>query len=208
MTRKCFLTLLTLILRLEAHAQETIRLENPSFENARKHAVVPNGWYNCGDPEESPPDVQPGFFGCELKPADGKSYLGLVARDNGTTEALGQALSDTLKTGTKYVFHLYLARSRGYLSWSKTYQKEDNFDTPVALKIWAGNDLCHKGELLAETVAVEHALWLAYKFEFVPETGNWTHLMFEAAFSRDRDAPYNGNILIDHCSALVKTDEK
>jgi hypothetical protein len=190
------------------NAQEIIRLENPSFENARKHSAVPNGWYNCGDPEASPPDVQPGFFGCDTKPADGKSYLGLVARDNGTTEAVGQALSDTLKSGSKYVFHLYLARSRAYVSWSKTFGREENFAAPLGLKIWAGNDACHKGELLAETVTVEHALWLTYKFEFAPETGNWTHLMFEATFSRDRDAPYNGNILIDHCSTLVKTGEK
>ncbi|HAD11624.1 MAG TPA: OmpA family protein, partial [Saprospirales bacterium] len=61
-------------------AQDVIRLKNPGFESEPEFGVVPEHWINLGSTSETPPDIQPGFFGVVDKPYEGKTYLGLVVR--------------------------------------------------------------------------------------------------------------------------------
>jgi hypothetical protein len=204
MKKRLFTLLAFFSLLSGAAAQNIIRLVNPSFEDEPKHSVAPAGWYNCGMEEESPPDIQPGSFLVATKAQDGETYVGLVVRDNNTWESLGQKLSMPLEKDSTYSFKAYLARAELYLSISRTTQEQANYAQPIGLRIWGGNKFCEKGELLAETLVVGHTRWRRYSFEFRPRKDSWNYILLEASYDSEDEFAYNGNILIDNCSEIVK----
>ena len=196
-----------------AQKEGSIFLTNPSFEDLPQHSKPPRGWYDCGFSGESPPDVQPsGEFGV-IKPAiDGQSYLGMVVRDNDTWEAISQRLSTPLKKGQCYSFSIFLARSELYISYSRlpgNANKEANYTTPAKLRIYGGFDYCDKQFMMGETNLVVNERWIEFNFKFEP-IDDYTHLIFEAFFKTPTLFPYNGNILMDHASAIepIPCDEE
>ena len=135
---------------------QEIKLTNASFEDVPNHSSVPYGWNNCGDVYESPPDIQPGFFEVEKMAQRGRSYVGLVTRDNDTWEGISQKMSKPIVAGKCYKFNIYLAKSSKYISLSKSSMTKENFNQAVRLRIWGGNSHCHKKEILAETGPINH----------------------------------------------------
>lgn len=137
-------------------AQSTvIQWSNPSFEDVPGPGRPPLGWYFCGPPNETPPDVQPvEQMNVVQKAIHGKTYAGLVVRDNNTQETLGQSLSKTLLAETCYMFHLNACRSEAFASYSRLTLEPANFVKPVKLQVWAGNQHCNRKYLVAETDAV------------------------------------------------------
>lgn len=196
----CFFTTVSMVF------SQTITLRNPSFEDAPRHSATPTGWYDCGPVEESPPDIQPGFFQVKKAAADKKTYIGLVTRDNDTWEGVSQRLSQPLKAGQCYEFSISLARAEKYISLTKTTRVEENFNKPIRLRIWAGTSYCSKKHKLAESVTIKHTSWKSYTFKFTPK-GNYSYIFLEAFFEPSL-FPYNGNILIDECSAITSCDKK
>ena len=76
---------------------DSIRLVNPSFEDVPKQSSPPLGWADCGFTGESAPDVHPSNFWEVSKPAqNGKTYVGLVVRNNDTWERISQMLESPL----------------------------------------------------------------------------------------------------------------
>ena len=190
------------ILSGQGHA---ILLENPSFEGTpgegKINGPMPEGWFDCGFPGETVPDVHPtpyGAFGVIKQPYKGKTYLGMVVRDLNTWEAVGQHLSAPLEAGKCYDFSIHLCRSETYFSPSRLTGQLVNFNNPVSLKIWGGADPCAKQELLAVSQPVENADWQPYFFTLNPYS---THdfLILEAAYENPVN-PENGNILLDFIS--------
>ena len=96
-----FLTVLALFITVSLLAQDDpIELNNPSFEDFARASKEPRGWYDCGFPGETPPDVQPSGGFEVFKPAyEGRTYLGMVVRDNDTWESVAQRLSRPLQGG-------------------------------------------------------------------------------------------------------------
>ncbi|MCB0596794.1 MAG: hypothetical protein H6557_21155 [Lewinellaceae bacterium] len=183
-------------------AQTTIFLDNPSFEDVPSIAHPPQRWYFCGQPGESPPDIHPGgFFGVERLARDGATFVGMVVRDNGTHEGIGQRLASPLQAGHCYSFSLYAARSETYQSVSRATGAPANFSQPAALYLWGGFKNCDQRELLAKSPAILYEGWKKYSFSLQPQD-DYTHLSIEAYFAIP-GAPYNGNVLIDYASPLV-----
>lgn len=199
-----------LVMMLLASSQlfaQKITLVNSSFEDNPIHSSTPTGWRNCGDKNESPPDIQPGNFEVTQKPFAGKTYLGLVTRDNDTWEGVGQRLSSRFKAGSSYKFDVYLAKSAQYISPSRVTGKETNFSEPVRLRVWGGSNYCSKQELLVETSTINHTGWKKYELQFTPKAAH-AYIYFEAYYKRGAIFPYNGNILIDNISPLVTDEEE
>lgn len=183
-------------------AQPLIYLENPSFEDAPSVAHPPVGWYYCGQVGESPPDIHPGgFFGVERQAQDGVTFVGMVVRDNGTHEAIGQRLSSPLAAGQCYSFSIYAARSEIYQSVSRLTGAPTNYENPAALYIWGGFANCDRRELLARTSSILDNAWKQYTLSLHPAE-SYTHLLVEAYYSIP-GPPYNGNVLIDLASPLA-----
>jgi hypothetical protein len=187
-------------------AQAPIALENPSFEGTPGPGLLPMGWENCGPAEETPPDTHPNdippyhFFGVRNRPYDGYAFLGMVARESGTREAISQRLASPFEGGRRYMFSLFMASSDIYRSVSPDNPRmEVNYSKPAILRIWGGSDLCGTEELLAFTVPVSSTEWQEFPFILFP-TQNWTHLSFEAYYQDGQ--PYNGHLLMDYCSDI------
>ncbi len=187
-------------------AQKEIPLANSSFEDVAMCCKAPQGWYNCGAPEETPPDIQPGFFEVTKPPSHGTTYLGLVVRDNETTEAIGQRLVRPLEKDECYEFSVDLCRSEIYVSMSRTTGEKVNYATPAVLRVWGGSAYCDKGELLYETNVITTTRWLTYTFRLHPKRGNHTHLTLEAFYKTPTLFPYNGNILLDNATPIRQVE--
>ncbi len=189
--------------------EEPIRLINPSFEGVPGEGGngnrLPDGWYDCGFPGETPPDVHPkegpGAFQVTKAPFNGKTYIGLVVRENDTWEMVSQRLSGALQAGKCYEFSMSLTRSEVYMSLSRVSNTEVNYAAPVKLRIWGGSSYCNRAELLAESSLVVNTRWLAYNFRFEPKQTH-SYIIFEAFYKTPTPFPYNGNLLIDNASDI------
>lgn len=183
---------------------QTIRLNNPSFEDFPRPSIQPVDWHNCGFSGETPPDVQPsGEFGVTKLAFDGYTYLGMVVRDNETWERVAQQLTSPLENGNCYSFSLYLSRSGIYSSRSRLTNKNTEYTQAVKLRIWGGDYYCKKQELLAESNLVKNTEWQKYNFKLKP-TATYNFIMLEAYYQTPVLVPYNGNILVDNASDIEK----
>ncbi len=210
---KAILPFLLLFLCFHLNAQVTIHLINPSFEDFPYPGSVnddgPMGWINCGPQTESAPDVQPSndpnflVFGVTTPPFDGNTYIGMVARKTDTWERVGQKLLLPLVQGKSYQFKVHLAKSSSYISPSIQYDKTDNFDKPLSLRIWGSQSPCERSELLATSPLIDHSDWEEYRFVLTPEN-NWDYILLEVFYKTPTLIPYNGNLLVDNCSPIIE----
>jgi len=208
---KIFRSVFLLTLPLSVFGQNDaplIYFNNPSFEGNPGAGIDIPGWYNCGPANETPPDLQPGFFGVRSAARHGNTYLGLVVRQTGTWESVGQRLSQALEINQCYEFSLDLRRDTSYESALVGSGVPVKFTTPARVIIWGGNGYCHKGEVLYQTAVIIHPRWLAYNCRLSPKKGSWSHIIIEAYYgATDPFNPAlplhsNGNILIDNASPI------
>lgn len=171
-----------------------IGLDNPSFEGEPIDAMVPTGWHACEI--GTTPDILPGPWGVVQDPYEGETYMGLITRQDGTWESVGQRLKEPLMPKECYSFSIYLARSNTY----------SGYNLPIRLRIWGSQSPCkdrgNEIELLAETSLVEHLDWKRYEFEFFPDK-HVHYIILEAFYPLGVGIYYNGNILIDNCSQIT-----
>jgi len=213
--RKVFL-LFFIFLGIEVSAQE-IPLYNGSFEDFPRAGGSINalrgikGWKNCGisrDKAETPPDSHAGgaktaFFDVTVQPHDGRTFLGMVARENDTWEAVSQRLIQPLESDKCYAWRVYLCKAPTYNSALNTTTQVRSFTRPIVLRIWGGNDNCDRRELLAESTPVSDTAWVEYAFTFEP-TERHNFILLEAFYKTPTLFPYNGNILFDGGSSIVE----
>lgn len=184
-------------------AQSTIKLRNPSFEASMPAAgVTPDEWLNLGPKDQSPPDIQPGYFGVSLLAKHGRTYLGLAVRANNTWEGVGQRLDGVLKRDSVYSFSLWLARSNEFTSYLVGSSEPAKFNTPTVLKIWGYNTKTLEEELLGETLPVSHSKWMLYEFVLKPTYDDFDLLELVAYYAPGNEKT-NGHLLIDKCSDIV-----
>lgn len=204
------IVILTSVVNITYAQSDTIRLKNPSFEDTPKRGGESSqnisGWFDCGKisfPAESPPDIHPnGFWNVNLEPNDGKTYLGMVVRDNATYEVLSGVLDQTLKAKKTYKMSVYLAQSQNYLSHSRTTHKKENYNTPSVFWIWGGDEYCNEKQLLYESPPIDHDNWRKYEITFKPDN-DINAITISAYFTPNTDLAYNGNILIDNISEII-----
>jgi hypothetical protein len=202
--------------------QDTIFLMNPSFEDI-PHRGSAGGlpikmWDDCGSntfPGESPPDIHPvseGAWGVSMQPQDGATYLGLVARANGTYESVGQRLFTPLKAGTCYSLTAMMTQSPMYKSATVQSVKNgtrnlENFIQPVKVIVWGGIYTCEKLEVLAESSEVTNHEWQPFELVLKPHN-KYTYITIEAFYSTSTEKKFNGHVLIDNLSPIIEVDCK
>lgn len=206
------LLLVSLFLSTEIFGQEIIPLKNPSFED-NPRAGNPNdripikSWSDCGAknfPYESPPDIHPDdAWKVDKDASDGKTYLGMVVRDNDSHESVSQRLEATLVGGNCYSFSIDLARSSSYISRSQKTKQEANYTQPAVLRIWGGAGTCNTAELLAESETVKNYDWKTFTFEFEPEQ-SYRYIVLEAFYKTPTFWSYNGHVLVDNASTIKR----
>ena len=150
---------------------------------------VPDHWNSCK--KGGTPDILPGVWGVEMPAVVGKTYVGLITRSEGTWESIGQELSSPVVPNECHTFSLQLARSPNYV----------NFNLPIKLKVYLGNGLCDKAQLVGESENILSEKWEKKDFSFIPNA-SYTHLILEAYYGNGIYIYYNGNILIDDLSSI------
>ena len=184
---------------------EIVDLTNTSFEQLNSKGE-PIKWSSCTVENESPPDLQPGQYGCKLNALHGRQYIGMVARDNGTFESISQALSKPLKAGVCYKMSVFLAKSSDYQSFSRLTGLSTNYIRPLKLIVWGTSsrleDSCKvlSNDWLTETMPIHNDQWRKYTFYIQPPKDVYS-LVFSVAHVVEK--PYNGNLLIDNISPIV-----
>lgn len=190
---------------------QVLYLQNPSFEGMPGTGRLPPAWYYCGTLEETLPDVHPGgFFKVKNPPQHGNTYVGLVARSNGTWEAIGQVLTVPMMPGQCYDFSVMAAQSAEFESVNRNTVHHnklsyDDYTTPLRLRVWGATKNCEERELLAESPPIAGTEWRYQQFSLKPK-GSPDHLILEAAYTEEASLPYNGHILLDLASPLVPVD--
>ena len=164
------------------------RVLNSSFEGEPRDATIPRGWYQC-EPGTTP-DILPGPWGVYLEAEAGDTYVGLITRENGSWESIGQKLSKKVEKDICYYFSISLARSDEYMGYNK----------PLKLRIWGGDSKCERTQLLGESERITHTNWKTYSFDFTPET-DLRYIIIEA-YHGDGNFSYAGNILVDDLSPI------
>jgi hypothetical protein len=180
--------LIQMIFTVSAGTSQVIRLENASFEGEPRDASVPMAWHGCE--EGTTPDILPGPWGVYLEANDGDTYVGLITRDNGTWESIGQRLSSVLQQNTCYTFSMDLAHSNSY----------SGYNGAIRLRIWGGASKCEKTQLLVETEAINEPEWKNFIFQFKSQE-SIQYLILEAYFP-DSESEFRGNLLIDDISPI------
>lgn len=187
---------------------DTILLTNPSFEDEPRNSVPPWGWIDCGFRGETPVDVHPidppsEGWRVTMAAQHGKTYMGMVVRDNDTWERVSQPINGVLEKGKCYEFSIWLARSPSYVSLSHMTGQPTNYTTPTVLRIWGGKSLCDRSSLLAESPAVRNHSWEEYHFQFNPSS-DYEFIMLEVYYETPVLFPYNGNLLLDNSSPITR----
>jgi outer membrane protein OmpA-like peptidoglycan-associated protein len=200
-----------LVIVITAYSQgDEIVINNASFEDIpHKGGARPDqgirGWYDCGEiqfPRETSPDIHPiNAWEVNTPPSEGRTYLGMVIRDNDSWESLSQRLKQPLEDGKCYKFSIDLSRSAYYVSASRVTQNIENYTEPAVLRIWGGTGVCGRHELLAESSTVSNNEWQTYTFEFEPGR-DVNYFTIEAFYEVPVLVPYNGHILVDNASVI------
>jgi hypothetical protein len=189
----CFCLFSALGLFFSGDQGEKIAFRNASFEDTPKASASPAGW-NSLTPG-STPDILPGAWEIQFPAQHGETCVGLISREDGTVEDLGQTLSETLLKGKCYEFNLYLAHAEKYVG----------YDKPLQLRIWGGNTRGAKTQLLGTSGLINHSEWRNYIFQFEPKT-DIKHITLEAFYAPGALFHYKGNIILDNISAIEKCD--
>lgn len=190
---------------------EYVRLNNSSFEDI-PHKGSPNdsgirGWFDCGGLQfsnETPPDIHPiNAWEVNTPPSEGKTYLGLVVRDNDSWESVSQRIRTPLEKDKCYEFSIDLARSEYYVSMSRITGKVENYTEPTVLRVWGGTGICGHQVLLAQSTVVKNNTWQNFSFRFEPDR-DVNHITIEAFYKVPVLFPYNGHLLVDNASDIVE----
>lgn len=184
---KHFLLILALLPGVAPLLAQTY-LVNPSFEGEPQDATVPSGWLPC-EPGTTP-DILPGVWGVYREAAHGNTYVGLITRENGTWESIGQRLKTPLEAGQCYTFFVDLAHSNSYAG----------YNLPLKLRIWGGGAKCGKDLLAWESAVINHRNWKRYRVEFVAKK-QVNYILLEAFYAEGKFS-HTGNILIDNISPI------
>lgn len=185
--------------------ERIIFLRNPSFEDMPRNSAPPLGWTDCGFPGETPPDVHPDpkfEFSVRMEAFHGKTYLGMVTRENETYESVGQLLSQPMEAGQCYELKIHLARSSVYLSRSRLTGQPSNYVEPIRLRIFGGYSICDKGEEIGRTGPIGNYEWEQKRIKLEPDA-DYTHLILQAYYPKATLIPSNGNLILDNAQPLM-----
>lgn len=167
-----------------------VRLVNASFEGDAQDASMPINWFPC-EPG-STPDILPGPWGVYTEASEGETFMGLISREDGTIESVGQRLAKPLDKGECYSLKVDLAHSPSYSSYNR----------PIQLRIWGCRTKCGKDQLLGESKVIDQEDWETYEFKFGTKT-EINYIILEAYYLPSSTEPgRKGNILIDNLSEI------
>ena len=205
----------------QALSQDTIYLQNPSFE-----AYHYNGFYQRLDiwrdlvvVPNSPPTIH-GSEGIMYKvtheASDKKHFVGMVTRYDSTWEGITQLLDAPLKKDFTYSFEIDLCTSLEMKSATRRTTDEANisksssialedFHHGAIIRLQGSHSRNGANEVLYKSIRIEHEDWRRYSFEFTPQ-GDYDIFIIEVFYDMERAGLQflNANILLDNCGPIIQ----
>ncbi len=166
-------------------------ITNGGFEGPDGIEVVPPEWTaGCG--YMNTPDSQPGWYNNYLPPFEGKGYINLLYKSDGSEESVYQELQKTLPAGSCFLIDIKLAK---FCQDSLFGLDPYGLNHPGRLVIRGSESFsCDDGQILAVFDAVENCLWKSYFSVFKAETDiRFIYLEFSSGSS----GFFNGSIVLD-----------
>ncbi len=187
--RKLLILLITILFNFQ-YVQGQIFLNNSSFEGIPMDASVPVGWFPCTD--RTTPDILPGPWGVILEASEGETFVGLITREDGSYESIGQRLKSPLMPNECYLFSLDIGHSNSYAG--------RRYANPLKLRIYIGPSRASKDQLIYESDFIEEEDWTKVAVKFTPKSK--AYFIRLEAFYAEGPFSYRGNILIDNISSI------
>ncbi len=175
------------------HLNAQITLVNPSFEDQPGDATTPQGWFVCEN--YTTPDILPGYWGVNNEPVDGDTFMGIITRQDGSFESIGQKMSQSMAKDYCYSFDIDLAHSKTYAGFNK----------PIKLRIWLGTSKSGRDQLIFESKFIDHAEWRTYTIDFTTK-GTYRYIRIEA-FYEEGDFSHKGNLLLDNMTVITRCNK-
>jgi len=178
-----------LILFSNLASTQSIKLNNPSFEDEPADATTPMGWMECT--ESTTPDIFPGYWGVYEEASDGDTYVGLIIREDRSFEAIGQRTSQPMLPSKCYRFSIDLAHSTNYAG----------YNDPTRLKVYIGKTKCSTDQMIYQSDFISDPDWKTKVIEFSPNEES-NYIRFEAVDKKGILLGSKGNILLDAISSI------
>lgn len=166
MKRSLILVFAVLMIALNSNAQYACFI-NPSLEGTPQATAIPPNWSICNGIG----DIEPGFWGINLPPSNGISYVGLLRIGNsqsGYYEAFGQLLSNCLQANVQYFMTFDIAHTNYYSTAGPN-------GCYSACAIYGGNTSCALTEKLWSSGPFVDSTWQPQIAFFTP-TSNWCYI--------------------------------
>lgn len=172
-----------------AQSAGTILLRNGGLEANWQVGFQMEAWGAWG--KGATPDVLPGQWSISKLPVEGRSYVGLIVREDGSKEGIVQKLDRPLEAGQCYYFSMALAHLPDYAG----------FILPCSIRLKGRQGNSGKVIELAMSPLITHEQWVYYTLEFTPSK-TVDQVIIEASYAPGVKKPYRGNILVDHMSSF------
>lgn len=169
---------------------DTVYFRNPSFEDTPGASVTPKEW--MVKTKGSTPDILPGAWELASTIHAGNTCLGLVVREDNTTEDISQVLSQPLTANECYEFTVWLSKLPKYRGYNH----------PCRLQVYGGST-GGREVLLASSPLITKTEWTPHKMQFTAK-GDVKTICLVAWYGPGMMFKYKGNILIDDLSAIVR----
>lgn len=167
----------------------TIAWENPGLEALPSEVFRMAGWAIWG--KGATPDIQPGRWGVSNKPAEGDSFIGLVTREDRSTEGIWQKLSKPIPAGQCHYLTVWLARHGDY----------SGHRLPLSLQVRGSQGTDGPIIDLAITPPITHKDWRLYTLEFTAPQA-LDRIVLEGSPVPGAVIAYRGNLLVDGLSGI------
>lgn len=194
-------------------------LSNTSFEtktigqSTNKNKTIMLAWNDCGiylQSKESPFDIHPKSTGAwannQFSPSDGESYIGLVARENGTRESISQPLLKKLDIDKTYSFNIDITSLDKNFANHRSQNPEFLFDQNLEIQIWLSTDPCKQDQLIYSKKIDYRNEWKTHHVSFKPNKTH-THLMITCNPIGHFEKVL-GNIMIDNIHDFQEIHKK
>ena len=170
-------------------APRPLAFENPGLEALPSEGFRMTGWAIWG--KGSTPDIQPGRWGVGTAPAEGTTYVGLVTREDRSTEGIWQRLPRPVPAGQCHYLTVWLARHVDY----------SGHRLPLSLRVKGRHGSEGPVIDLALSPPVIHQDWRLYTLEFTASR-SVDRIILEGSPVPGTIVAYRGNLLIDGLSGI------
>ena len=198
-------------------SSENDLLQNPSFEeiNHEKRSdptiLQLHNWSDLGKfDNQSPPTLfttKHTMFNVSDFPSDGNQYVGFVVRENGSYGEMYQFLNNRLEQDASYEFEIDINYSSKMMSPFPEIPQSKFYGNNAKLIIKVANSITGENYEISQLIPNYSEQWETNKVTFISPCNCDVFILGAYYIGIITDDYYNGNIMIDNLSNIIKLEK-